>query len=1029
MPQRRGRKSASQTPAPKADKIFGSKKNPKESASSENAAKKIVLSQPLANTLKRKLEDFKKKYPKSDNVSFEDLKAVYRRGTGAYSATHRPTISGGAPNSRSAWGIARVNKFLEKAAGEKVKKAYVQDDDLLKYKSGGLIAPNGKKSNLTPEQYKLVRTSAFKKWFGDWENDAANASKVVDENGEPLVVYHGTNKNFWIFSEDFKGSNTPDENTKFGFFFSRYKDEAKVYMREAIWKDTPEKYDELYGARIIEVFLAIKNPLKVGYAASLNVGKINGLLSIKNDGIIDERGDYIAFNPNQIKLADASNTTFDASNPDIRFEDGGLVHSLEMAMTNLKKNGIVIKHDGITLIAYNTGNQERQPSLYRKAIMYNSIQPKKQAAEIIEKFDKGQYENFDKNKIEEYKNYHLIIINQNEVIYDSNKPNMMYKEGGKTEKQIALPDTYATPTALKRVLNNQGYDLIDKNLKSDDDKKEIMDFKNDLTVSDIDHKYPNVSHPFINQQLMNGIKVEMEHADNPEIARKIALDHLHENINYYEYLEKMEAEMERQAQIDEHFDVVFARGGATSSKVDPIFSFVTPTGEPSKLNYIQQVLIRTSRFKKFFGDWETAAKMFLADDKNNFDRHYEDVSKIVDHVTLEPRLVFHGTMTEKEFYQFDVTREKGVGRPYAYFAFNKEYSQNFTTASQRGENDPKPFLYQVFLNVRNPFYALGKDFENKKESAEHWLELISERIYFDKYKKNQKDAIYNAVANTVNGQIGGYVKKAFPNGVEQTFWRLMSFDVNKDFKYFLIAYGYDGVIYDEELSSIYDVNNPAQYTKAVTIFDARQVKLADGRNTDFDSLSTDIRFDNGGKLEKPAAEHIKEYENDMNKKEKLEKMMFGGTFSDGGKVKGDNKMHHDAKDGGFFVGKSHADGGIKAINKDTGQIIEVEGNEVIINKRSVADTTKREFEGEMLTNREILSRINEAGGGVSFEDGGQLSCSGKKYKFGGETKEDFVIIYEISQSKEPKKPKKVVDTEQQKKLKEILDLDLNNIEF
>ena len=61
MPQRRGRKSASQTPAPKADKIFGSKKNPKESASSENAAKKIVLSQPLANTLKRKLEDFKKK--------------------------------------------------------------------------------------------------------------------------------------------------------------------------------------------------------------------------------------------------------------------------------------------------------------------------------------------------------------------------------------------------------------------------------------------------------------------------------------------------------------------------------------------------------------------------------------------------------------------------------------------------------------------------------------------------------------------------------------------------------------------------------------------------------------------------------------------------------------------------------------------------------------------------------------------------------------------------------------------------------
>ena len=32
-----------------------------------------------------------------------------------------------------------------------------------------LLAPNGKPSNLTPEQYKLVRTPAFKAWFGDWE--------------------------------------------------------------------------------------------------------------------------------------------------------------------------------------------------------------------------------------------------------------------------------------------------------------------------------------------------------------------------------------------------------------------------------------------------------------------------------------------------------------------------------------------------------------------------------------------------------------------------------------------------------------------------------------------------------------------------------------------------------------------------------------------------------------------------------------------------------------------------------------------
>lgn len=54
-----------------------------------------------------------------------------------------------------------------------------------------LLAPNGKPSKLNEIQYSLVRTPEFKAWFGDWENDPENSSKVVDSNGEPLVVYHG----------------------------------------------------------------------------------------------------------------------------------------------------------------------------------------------------------------------------------------------------------------------------------------------------------------------------------------------------------------------------------------------------------------------------------------------------------------------------------------------------------------------------------------------------------------------------------------------------------------------------------------------------------------------------------------------------------------------------------------------------------------------------------------------------------------------------------------------------------------------
>ena len=64
---------------------------------------------------------------------------------------------------------------------------------------GQLLAPNGKVSNLTEKQYAQVRTKAFKEWFGDWEHNPSEASKVVDENGEPLVVYHGSKSILEIF--------------------------------------------------------------------------------------------------------------------------------------------------------------------------------------------------------------------------------------------------------------------------------------------------------------------------------------------------------------------------------------------------------------------------------------------------------------------------------------------------------------------------------------------------------------------------------------------------------------------------------------------------------------------------------------------------------------------------------------------------------------------------------------------------------------------------------------------------------------
>jgi hypothetical protein len=219
----------------------------------------------------------------------------------------------------------------------------LEEDKTPKYADGGsvLLAPNGKPSNLTPEQYKLVRTSEFKAWFGDWQNDPETASKVVDDNGEPMVVYHGTNTEFYKFDKS-KGKGSIKQKS---INFSSKKEVSKDY-----------------GSRILECFLNIRNPYIKNYNGDSywNI-EFNARYEKKFDEIPDQivnksfdekiydgvifinikdsksrysqnvlvGNNYYAFKNNQIKLADGTNTTFDVNNSDIRFNDGGLTNYTE----------------------------------------------------------------------------------------------------------------------------------------------------------------------------------------------------------------------------------------------------------------------------------------------------------------------------------------------------------------------------------------------------------------------------------------------------------------------------------------------------------------------------------------------------------------------------------------------------------------------------------------------------------------------------------------------------------------------------
>lgn len=82
---------------------------------------------------------------------------------------------------------------------------------------------------------------------------------------------------------------------------------------------------------------------------------------------------------------------------------------------------------------------------------------------------------------------------------------------------------------------------------------------------------------------------------------------------------------------------------------------------------------------------------------------------------------------------------------------------------------------------------------------------------------------------------------------------------------------------------------------------------------------------------------------------------------------------------GITKGKSHKEGGIPMTVRSTGQQIEMEGGEIVINKKNSADSTKYEFEGQELTTCEISSILNSKN-----NNGVKIDCDnivGKKYEY------------------------------------------------
>ena len=214
-----------------------------------------------------------------------------------------------------------------------------------------MTAPNGEKTKLNAEQWVTVRTTNFKNWFGDWKNDPENASKVVDKNGEPMVVWHGRSAEFNTFEKK-EGvrfiMGLEDKVKAEGFFFSPNKGLAEEFASNSSRHRGGK-------ANVIPCFLNIRKPMDLtkedydriyedvtgwdyivgmdtqdnlwgtmdeeGMADKIKGKGYDGVIFVEevDDSYEPTKISYCALDANQIKSAENNNGDFSADNNDIRF--------------------------------------------------------------------------------------------------------------------------------------------------------------------------------------------------------------------------------------------------------------------------------------------------------------------------------------------------------------------------------------------------------------------------------------------------------------------------------------------------------------------------------------------------------------------------------------------------------------------------------------------------------------------------------------------------------------------------------------
>jgi len=270
-----------------------------------------------------------------------------------------------------------------------------------------------------------------------------------------------------------------------------------------------------------------------------------------------------------------------------------------------------------------------------------------------------------------------------------------------------------------------------------------------------------------------------------------------------------------------------------TAELQPACELPTPNGAKSKLPMSAYLNVRSPQFKKWFGDWE---KAYETD-------NYVNCSKMIDEETKEPKIYFHGVRKYIPSFGQMSNMGSGVVRPYgsfeppnfpaSYFADNESYANFYGGIAEnmpKPSPDYKPFIYKVFLSVKNPISLLPLDFEvSYKDLIDYVLVAYGIRL-------NVNQALLKQLENDMDKKRPMWVYIRRDIGLIETL---------KDYGYDALIQQGDIPVFDTNGEVVADRNKFIKDTEYLSFY-PDQVKSATVKKSFYFNFFNDIRFKKGG---------------------------------------------------------------------------------------------------------------------------------------------------------------------------------------